>query len=675
MSTSISPSSPSLNSVVSLKTEAITQVEQQAVNKLAEPVTPELSTAQPRSLTAASKIQIKENNTVEENKAVEVQISRIASESPAAHHTVDALLGNVVKLANLIDGEQSARFNLLSAYLGAEGSPSLSVIGQNDAGAFGKLINDVVHHRATSLQSASVDKSQHTDQSTEQAGKQKSTAVSDAWTLREKGTAFFNLTNSAYFKGLVQKTKEVLDQAKLPDASPKVKQQAEKLSEIVDANRVANLKPASARGGHGEAGGLELYPGVNESDVVQTEHPEYYEVKDDKGNVKKNPAALSDSKKGSLSGNQGEYRETPLVVDHEFVDKPRQDLSDKGQVYTSAAKLMDEGRLTNRELRLAQSSPRNQLTRTNYQFSTPDNIGSTFENGDKKADVRHDAALPLSNVVVQRGNGFAVWNVKSDTGFDRDAKEHAKPTVAGPSGTTDRFMSASRLLGPGTIRDLGLVDTSKGNKISDEEGAHGAEQLKELTRWLATGYLVDDNHHSMVEVNLGAANHGLTPQWGIELYTAPFSQTIKASNFSISSQQVLSSFKELPEVKVHRDYARDLRGGLEWRADGKRDAEDVIFHGRGDIEVITGTVKEARKQLAAQQKAAGIAPERPKGTSTGHAVQGDPVGEAAAKILAERKLQLDATTSSGAIPDAPPPPALKQQRPPGPDRPEHMIKV
>jgi len=149
MSTSISPSSPSLNATRSLQTEATSSVEQQAVNKLVEPVTPELSTAQPRSLTVASKIQIKENNTVEENKAVEVQISRIASESAAAHHTVDALLGNVVKLANLIDGEQSARFNLLSAYLGAEGSPSLSVIGQNDAGAFGKLINDVVHHRAT----------------------------------------------------------------------------------------------------------------------------------------------------------------------------------------------------------------------------------------------------------------------------------------------------------------------------------------------------------------------------------------------------------------------------------------------------------------------------------------------------------------------------------------------
>jgi hypothetical protein len=231
-----------------------------------------------------------------------------------------------------------------------------------------------------------------------------------------------------------------------------------------------------------------------------------------------------------------------------------------------------------------------------------------------------DSQLGLDEVIVQRGNGFAVWNVKKGSAFAKDAEAHAKPTVAGPSGTTDRFMTAARLLGPATVKDLGL------------QGPKADTQLKELTRWLATGYLVDDNHHSMVEVSLGAANHGLDAQWGSDLYTSPFSEEIQSSKFKISSDQVMTELDDMSDVKVHRDYRRDLKAGLDWKDGSNRVSERAILNARGDIELTTDKpASDAGRNTAAVK---------------------DPVADLAKQNAADRAQPVEPTTSAN-IPQAP----------------------
>jgi hypothetical protein len=610
------------------------QVQAPPPNVVAQPVAPQMVDATPRSLVMANTVKFTHDmGHVETNKVIEVQISRLASESVAAHHTADALLKSVFKLAENIEGEKTARLNLLSTYLGAEGNPSLTVIGQNDAGAFGKLVNDVLHDRATPKHRSGDDGAQaaHKDHTP------KSGHSSDqAWTLREKGTAFFNLTNSTYFNGLVQKVKATAEKAKTEQANgltnTPAQQKLAQLSELVDIERISNLKTASADNPHARPG-LEMYTNINESGKLQTDNPELYAVKDKDGNLKKNPASLDDAKKGSLAAHQNDYRAAPLIEDEQNPDKPRAELSDKGRVFTTAQQLLDEGRLSDRELRLAQSSPRNHISRTDYQFGTQSGISlhhamktdRMLRRDDAKALVKENAIksnsqLSLDQVIVQRGNGFAVWNVKKGSAFAKDAEAHAKPTVAGPSGTTDRFMTAARLLGPATVKDLGL------------QGPKADTQLKELTRWLATGYLVDDNHHSMVEVSLGAANHGLDAQWGSDLYTSPFSEEIQSSKFKISSDQVMTELDDMSDVKVDRNYRRDLKAGLDWKDGSNRVSERAILNARGDIELTTAKpASDAGRNTAAVK---------------------DPVADLAKQNAADRAQPVEPPTSAN-IPQAP----------------------
>lgn len=497
----------------------------------------------------------------------------------------------------------------------------------------------------------------------------KNTKTTDqAWTLREKGTAFFSLTNSTYFNTLVQNVKSTAiqaqtDQAKGLTDSPAQKKIGE-LRQQVDVDRILQLKPPepSKDGGHSTRTGLDIYTGINESGKVLTENPELYEVKAKDGTVN-NPAALEGAKKGSLSANQAAYRALPTIKDEAPGDKPKTNIVDKNRVFTTAQQLKDEGRLTERELRVAQSSPRNHISRTDYQFGTNEgfsenhalNQDSTLSKEEayqlaKAHAFKADSKLGLDQVIVQRGNGFAVWNVKKGTGFDKDAQAHAKPTVAGPSGTTDRFMTAARLLGPATIKDLGL------------QGPKADTQLKELTRWLATGYLVDDNHHSMVEVSLGAANHGLDAQWGSELYVAPFSEEIESSKFNISSDQVLNELGDMPDVKVDRNYRRDLRAGLDWKSGDEDFTLKVQLNPRGDINLkevnLTAQAKKAAEELAKKEAEKLANPDAPPPPPPKHLDKNgnevvDKVAELAKKVMAELAQPVE-TPIKGEIPVAPP---------------------
>ncbi|QLG94633.1 hypothetical protein HZF02_22965 [Pseudomonas yamanorum] len=122
-------------------------------------------------------------------------------------------------------------------------------------------------------------------------------------------------------------------------------------------------------------------------------------------------------------------------------------------------------------------------------------------------------------------------------------------------------MTAARLLGNGLINELGLNSPKAGESHSQSE-ARAEREMKELVRWMATGYLVDDNHHSMVEVNLGAANHGLAAQWGPELYREPFTAPINARQFSTSNAEVARELEWQPAVKTHYEtFRHDLQGG------------------------------------------------------------------------------------------------------------------
>ncbi len=130
---------------------------------------------------------------------------------------------------------------------------------------------------------------------------------------------------------------------------------------------------------------------------------------------------------------------------------------------------------------------------------------------------------PLADDSLQilRGYGKDIWRVRPESDFAKRAAEAEKPVIAGPSGTVSRFLSVVRFLGPGCQKALG----------TDDERA-----LKELVRFAAYGYFGQDDHHSMLEVNLGAAAHGLDEQWDDTLYTQPFSQAIRGRGFSVDNQ-------------------------------------------------------------------------------------------------------------------------------------------
>ncbi|MEK9497140.1 hypothetical protein V2H77_11870 [Photorhabdus sp. P32] len=431
------------------------------------------------------------------NKQIEANISRLASESTAAHKTVDSLLSNLVKLFVRAEGnELTAITKMLNAYTGDK--PGFGIVGQLGAGGFTRIISEA-----------------------RQNGARPDRAGTEPLTLREKATAYYDLTNSAYFRDTLEKIY----------SSPELKSE---FKDIIDIGYLESKNFAPARGSTKEKplpDQLALYTFKNENKFNASENPELYQVtKQVNGQeVISNPA---------LAGN------SLTKVQNDF----RASAPGKDSVWSTAASLGANDRLTSRELAFASLNPRNRLDRTDYQFG-------------RSEPVKAHQELAKENIIVQRGNGFAVWNVKEDTGFSKDAALHNLPTVAAPSGTTDRFITAARLLGAGLKNDLALGTPTNGES-ADQSIQRGEREMKELTRWLATGYLVDDNHHSMIEVNLGAANHGLAPQWGLNLYTEPFSSPIHAKGFSVSSQDISAQLERRDDV--HTDYStfrKDLYGG------------------------------------------------------------------------------------------------------------------
>ncbi|KPW44828.1 Type III effector HopT1-2 [Pseudomonas syringae pv. berberidis] len=138
-----------------------------------------------------------------------------------------------------------------------------------------------------------------------------------------------------------------------------------------------------------------------------------------------------------------------------------------------------------------------------------------------QARVGFGISSPANNdLQVLRGHGSSVWKVKPGSDFARLASASGKPVIAGPSGTASRFMAVARFISPGCLRDLGL----------DSEQA-----FKELVRYACYGYFGQDDHHSMLEVNLGIAPHGLDEQWDDKLYTEPFSHVIMGRGFSVDN--------------------------------------------------------------------------------------------------------------------------------------------
>lgn len=147
----------------------------------------------------------------------------------------------------------------------------------------------------------------------------------------------------------------------------------------------------------------------------------------------------------------------------------------------------------------------------------------------------------LDEVVVQRGNGFAVWQINPASAFAKKTQQNQKPAIAGPSGTTDRFFSAAMLLKPAVKSIIGLSNIAQTD-----------QSFKELMRWMCMGYLVDDQHHSMIEVALAASHYGLDPQWGNELYSSHFHKPIKTHVIDISDQAIRLKLGGLEEVQDHR---------------------------------------------------------------------------------------------------------------------------
>lgn len=440
---------------------------------------------------------VRQGNVLTENTQLEANLGRFASESLAAHKTIDALLASLIKLFTLVEGsELKATAKMFSSY--SSDVPNFGVIGQLGAGGFNRILDEA-----------------------RQGGQRAHRADEEPLTLREKATAFFNLSNSAYFRETLER---IHGSSELKKA----------VADIVDVPYLESKTFGPARGSTKERPlpeQLMLYNFSNENTQDASQNPHLYEsVKEVNGRaVISNPAKAG----GSLTKVQNDFREaTPHA----------------SRVWVSAADLKADGRLSSRELEFARLNPRNRADRDDGQFGY-------------QGPINGQASLPLEQTVIPRGNGFAVWQVKQDSGFSKDATLQQKPVVAGPSGTTDRFMTAARLLGNGLINGLALNQPKVGES-SERSAERSQREMKELVRWMATGYLVDDNHHSMVEVNLGAANHGLAAQWTGSLYREPFTAPIAANGFTISNAEVMNGLIKQSPVKTHFEkFRHDLQGG------------------------------------------------------------------------------------------------------------------
>ncbi|SDQ18905.1 type III effector [Pseudovibrio sp. Tun.PSC04-5.I4] len=424
--------------------------------------------------------------SVADNKAIESSLAQVVAESKAAHKTADSLLKSMVTLFTRLEegNELQGTLTALKAYTGD--TPKYGIVGQLGAGGFTKILDGAMHDKETDV------------------------------TIREKGTAYFDLSVSPAFRQALEKIYD----------SPELQ---EKVKDIIDIEYLHSFKfgaPRNAQPGSDAPKELKLYTYRNENTENASENPELYgPVPTDTDQVDAPPLKNDALAGGSLTANQRNYRKKKEGGDGSWA---------------SAADLEANKRLTEREIAFARTNPRNRPDREDYQFKE----GGPVKQGE----------MPKDKVIVEHQPGFSVWDVKEDTGFAKDAELHNRPTVAAPSGTTDRFLTGIRLLGAGIKKDLGL------------DGENADTQVKELGRWLATGYLVGDEHHSAVEVNLGAANHGLKPQWGNDLYTEPFSEPIKGKGFEISSEDVLETLEEKLETvetdSLDRDaYHFDLQGG------------------------------------------------------------------------------------------------------------------
>lgn len=434
------------------------------------------------------------NNCVANNRQIEANLARFASESPAAHKTVDALLATLNKLFILVEKDEiKVAVNMLRSY--TSDVPNFSVVGQLGAGGFSRIMaaarHGVVHKGQEPL------------------------------TLREKATAFYNLTNSIYFRETLEKIHGSLELQ-------------ERAADIVNITYLRSKPFSPARGCTKErplADQLAIYTFENENKRDASENVHLYEeIKEINGQKIRNNSARAGS---SLTKSQNDFRDRNEHADMAWI---------------SAADLMADKRMTKRELAFARCNARNRMDRDVGQFGY-------------QGPVKWLGALPMEQTVVARGNGFVIWKVKEGTGFFQDARLQHKPTVGGPSGTTDRFMTAARLLGNGLISELQL-NQPKANETRAESDKRAEREMKELVRWMATGYLVDDNHHSMIEVNLGAANHGLGAQWGTSLYCEPFTAPIKIGGITISNEEIMRIVESQPAVKTrYENYRYDLQGG------------------------------------------------------------------------------------------------------------------
>ncbi len=399
-----------------------------------------------------------ETASIDSNRQIELKLAHIASNSSAAHKTVDALLNTLFEVFYRAENknELQTMTKMLSAYQDPN-NPNFSAVGQLSAGGFTRVMSEARTGVVTPN-------------------------TQEPLTLREKATVYFGLTNSAYFKDTLE---SIHQNSEIQQA----------FSDLIDTQylNTKQMQPPRRKTAGKE---LELAVYTNKNDDPQLK---------------------------SYTENQRAYRTQAATAK---------------TTYTTADKLLETDHFTQRELNYAKLNPKN-----SHQV---------------QPKVTAFADIPNKDIIVQRGNGFATWDVVPDTDFSNQAATHQKPVVAGPSGTTDRFMTAARLLGNGLKTQLGL-NTPQPNESSQQTSERADLEMKELSRWLATAYLVDDQHHSMIEVNLGAHNHGLEQQWGAELYTSPFSHTITGHEFSIDNSSVaeqLRTFSSAPSYT--QGYKTDL---------------------------------------------------------------------------------------------------------------------
>lgn len=449
-------------------------------------------------LTSPSSVGVKwKPDSIVGNQQLEANLARVAIESPAAHKTADALLATLSKLFTLMERSELKATTTMLAHYAGD-KPDFRSIGQLGAGGFTRIMAEATRGERFTA---------HDEQ--------------EPLTLREKATAFYALTNSNYFSQTMQKIHGCADTQK-------------QVAGLVDLAYLASKQFGPPFGSSAERplpDQLIVYTFNNENKNDVSENAHLYEriTNIDGKTIRTNPARPG----GSLTQSSNEFRErTPHAT----------------QSWATAADLLADQRLTTRELAFAHLNPRNRLDRDPGQFG---------EHG----PVRAFQSLALDRTVVERDSGALAWTVKQDSGFAQDARLQHKPVVAGPSGTTDRFMTAARLIGPGLQHALGLDQPKLGESTAQTQ-ARAEREMKELVRWMAVGYLVDDSHHSMIEVNVGAANHGLPAQWGTALYCEPFAAPIHTRAFSISSATVMNALQGQPDVSTDASFYRyDLQGG------------------------------------------------------------------------------------------------------------------